>query len=1666
MADTPEHRTRPVNWRRLGILAVLLAAVSFSLGVWLFFTESGLNWIVGTGTRMSHGVFAVGKIQGRLGGKVLLQGVEVRTQTLYFSADLVGFQLVPAGLFRISLTFGTASVDKVIIRVEANQNTAEATSDSFSSFGYPLPLGIEIGQLSVRDLALTMPDSKAPVSIDTIEFSGRIDRKNLIIRHFGIRDPLGEITVIADMKMEGDHALNADVRWSFDPPGLPRVQGSGNLEGTLSELRINQDVTGLLEGSIRGTLSSAGGVNSWNASVLVNDLHPGGTFLDRIKGSVKGNLTGGGTFATFDFRGDLSVSGLPGLGNETLQAKINGQRDADRWELKKFDVMVTGNTASLETSGRYEIMGSGPVLVLETVWNDIRWPLKEAEPIFASPSGRIDFNLQGDTYSAQVSGTLGAKVLPPGPFLIRASGKGREITIHEAQISLEAVSVHARGSLKDKWDVNWLLEAADIGAVMPSAGGSLEISGTVSGEAASPSLYAQLTGWDLFSNGVTLQSLTGTVLTTLNQGTETELDLSLTGLKVEGFHMDRVGLTGKGNFLSHSIRTSVQSSDLSIEALIDGGIDDGTWEGTGVVKGLDGILSMTGRLAWKDTLVWNGSLNATELNTALLWNGSPDDLELEAVFSGSYDEGLLKTDVFLSNLQGHYRSMPFEGEAGLGIRGESIELRGVDLTWGSAHLGASGVLEKSWNASWDLEIGDFASFVEGSRGKVISRGKISGPRGIPDLEISLDGEDLFFGKIGTSDVTATASIRIDELYPFNLMIHVAPVATGSFTTDEIKITGSGNRTDHELHMITQNPDGSPISVDINGSITPNTWEGSLLTNLLEGPLEADGKFQWGEKMSWHAAIRGDQLDPGKVLQQFHGSLTTGITLDGFLAGDKLQSDLNIVKLSGTFLGQEVLGSARILLDSGETKVRVPNLQVGTSTLKATLETGDALNGTWTLDVPNLSHFMSILRGSLRSTGALGGTPSHPSIMASLIGTTLGGGNWSAETVSFDTQISDIQRIPGSITGRATGILFGGSWLDQAALSATGTAGEHDLTVSLDYPGGKASVLVEGAMVGDTWNGVLVSTYLDHPLRGRWSLENKAELVISTTEGNIHPFCVISDGSRLCAEALWKEGEGKGSLQIHRLPLSLLTAGTVSALKIEGFSDGIIKGGRSEGRWWGSARLSTLAGSILYQNGSGKWVSFNLRETDLSTTFDSTGLQGSFQAQLGPEGSQDHVLGTLSLPGILFPRPEGSSYQDQPVQGRFVAQLAEMGFIQALAPDVDGPAGLLTATLDIKGTLGTPVTEGFVNLQDGSAGVPLLGLSLKPVEGRLTAGKPEGFTLDATAGSGRGRLHIQGSVRNPLTKSRAMELRFKGEEVTAARTPVISLVISPDLILTAEDNLFTLKGSVNVPEASFNPVEISVTQRPSPDVVVIAPGSDTTPKPPLKVRGDVRLNLGDKVTVDGFGLTGRVSGSVRIIDEPGTVTSATGELRITDGLYRAFGRRLTIERGKLTFSGGPLENPGLDVRAVRRIDDILAGINVGGTLMEPVISLFSDPPMDQAEALSYLVNGKPLSRTSGEEGNALATAALSMGLNQGESLAKRIGNSFGFEEVTVQTEADVEQSSLVVGKYLTPSVYVRYGVGIFQSFSVFQFEYKINDHLLLQGESGEETGTDLLYTIER
>ena len=97
---------------------------------------------------------------------------------------------------------------------------------------------------------------------------------------------------------------------------------------------------------------------------------------------------------------------------------------------------------------------------------------------------------------------------------------------------------------------------------------------------------------------------------------------------------------------------------------------------------------------------------------------------------------------------------------------------------------------------------------------------------------------------------------------------------------------------------------------------------------------------------------------------------------------------------------------------------------------------------------------------------------------------------------------------------------------------------------------------------------------------------------------------------------------------------------------------------------------------------------------------------------------------------------------------------------------------------------------------------------------------------------------------------------------------------------------------------------------------------------------------------------------------------------------------------------------------------------------------------------------------------MAKAALALGVVGGDTMARSIGDRFGLDEMRVESDDTGDQASLVVGRYLSPKVYVSYGVGLVESINTLNLRYHVSERWRLEASSGENHGADILYTIER
>ncbi|MEO7920040.1 MAG: translocation/assembly module TamB domain-containing protein, partial [Thermoanaerobaculia bacterium] len=562
----------------------------------------------------------------------------------------------------------------------------------------------------------------------------------------------------------------------------------------------------------------------------------------------------------------------------------------------------------------------------------------------------------------------------------------------------------------------------------------------------------------------------------------------------------------------------------------------------------------------------------------------------------------------------------------------------------------------------------------------------------------------------------------------------------------------------------------------------------------------------------------------------------------------------------------------------------------------------------------------------------------------------------------------------------------------------------------------------------------------------------------------------SSGGHVCADAGWKKsGPWSVKSTITDLPLGVFASALPADVKITGALNGRIDArADAAGVVTATVNLVPGPGEIRYGTAAGASagkaavppLAFSFRDTVLDFRAGAAGADGKFAATLPGTGT---MSGELVLPQF---NAKGVPQKAQAVRGHLVIDLRSLDFLQAFSSQVAGVKGTASADLTFGGTMAAPTVLGNAALVNGEADVPEYGLKLRELTVKASGDGKGPLQIAGSVRSGEGKLSLTGQT--PLIPGAAEKtsLSIQGERFQVMNTPEARVLVSPKVQIVVTAETIDVSGDVEVPFARIEYERKFATVSLSRDIVFVG-ATAAVPEKERKIVARVRLILGDQVRLKSSGFDAKISGSLLAFDQPGKETAGTGELQLKEGTYKAYGQDLTIERGRLFFGGGPIQNPGVDAKAFRRAKDgVVAGILIKGSLRTPEVTVYSDPPMAQADALSYLLLGHRLGQATQQEGSLVTSAAASLGMKGGNMLAKKLAAKFGLEEAKIETEGTYKEAALVLGKYLSPKLYVSYGIGLFDRVSTLRMNYILSRRWTVKAETGAANGADIVYTIER
>jgi translocation and assembly module TamB len=395
--------------------------------------------------------------------------------------------------------------------------------------------------------------------------------------------------------------------------------------------------------------------------------------------------------------------------------------------------------------------------------------------------------------------------------------------------------------------------------------------------------------------------------------------------------------------------------------------------------------------------------------------------------------------------------------------------------------------------------------------------------------------------------------------------------------------------------------------------------------------------------------------------------------------------------------------------------------------------------------------------------------------------------------------------------------------------------------------------------------------------------------------------------------------------------------------------------------------------------------------------------------------------------------------------------------------VDSAAGRVTLDGRLDGTVGDTRLLGELTLREVAARLPGLGILIEDLTFDARGDLAGSIALNGRLRSGGGELTLSGTTPAlPSIQSPGL-LRIEGNRVEIADNALLHAVVSPRLEVRFAADTLDVRGQVDVPLARLVLTRIPESAVSPSDDVVLLDSLEVERRP---IAAELRISLGDSVSFSGFNFDAELGGSMLVRQRPGQLPTANGTLVIEEGSYEAYGQDLHIRNGEVRFAGGSVDDPGLSIRATRTAQDsVVVGIAITGTLREPQARLFSESgPMAETQILSYLLTGRPAGEGT-SSGNFVSKALTSLGLKGGNLLATSVGEHIGLEDARLSTEGDVRETALLIGRFLTPSLYVSYGIGIFDPVSTLRLRYMLSNRFTILAETGGRTSVDALIRLE-
>lgn len=860
------------------------------------------------------------------------------------------------------------------------------------------------------------------------------------------------------------------------------------------------------------------------------------------------------------------------------------------------------------------------------------------------------------------------------------------------------------------------------------------------------------------------------------------------------------------------------------------------------------------------------------------------------------------------------------------------------------------------------------------------------------------------------------------------------------------------------------------------NINKNKHQTNIHANVIDsqdGTLQIIGK---GKNKVLVLNISASQFNFQHILPDYWPSkLTFNLSLNK----QDVSLQAKLIHLQGTLHSQPISAAGYFAL----TNNNVDNIHLQLQSPFATLAINDnPLNPTeitWLANFKNLTTLFPHSKGTITSKGIFSHTL-NPKLAGEFKANDLQFSQLSVRQTAGDFAYS-FENAPAHLYISATDLLYKNNLINHIKLFARGTLTHHDLTLQAETKKQQIDMHLTGQQKEGDWYGTVDHLAMYHEST-RWHLQNSFIIKKVATIWSIDKLRLAAKNSLIWLQGSYDTKKGiNGQLFITNLPLALFNFLLPKEITLTGNLNLKAQSSLSSQKLLIAANMQSSACHYVL-NDEPHQLFIHKGNLLLDLQQNKLNLQSML---ISSDGQLSMDITTQRITGF-------EQLKNNQIQGQLSLNMANAAMIESFIPAIKNVKATIKGEAAITGTFAKPLMNGKLDLINGSFKIPKLNLDVKDVS--LSAmSDMKNIIYKGSLSVGNGKLNLQG--QGPFdNKSFALDLALTGNQILICNTPQVKIMASPLMHLLLKENRLVLTGDLLIPQATINLHDFNSKESSLDDIVYIQSDGKPVETSNLKIASNINLTLGEHILLNTHGIKGQVLGQLKIQDDPSKATIAYGQLWLQNGSYSVYGKTLDINNGKLVFTGGPITNPGINIKASRTLktqssslfqqeEQIKVGVSVMGTMQNPKMTLFSEPTgKSQEDIFSYLILGMPVNSINKSVSQAntrillqAADALNFSGNNTFFSMKNNLQKSLGLEELDIDsqyeinpsTQETVHHTAFVLGKYLSPKFYVNYSLDLFDHTNTFKIRYLLNKFWTVQSIANTtKSGIDILYTVEK